>query len=80
MISDDGFIRKGNYGSLKEPYGERYGPWKINFMKDRVKFTYYVHYLVAKHFLPGFVDGKPVKFKDGNPWDLRVENLYQKEN
>lgn len=71
-ISNLGSVRNENTGLVLKPYvGDRSGHLRVDLPNGR----YYVHVLVAKHFLPTPRHGMEVCHRNNKPDDNRASNL-----
>jgi len=86
----EGLYKISSYGRVMSKYNEEVKGWfvngtyiKVRLYKDRVSKDFYVHRLVAKHFLIEMPNKNVVNHIDHNPMNNNVTNLEwctQKEN
>lgn len=54
---------------------DRFGFYRVSLRKDGKNRKFYVHRLIAKHFIPNLENKKRVKHKNGNRQDNRYSNI-----
>lgn len=79
-ISSHGDIRNTFTGETLLAGTHKNGRLRVNLRYLGEPTHFYVHRLVAKHFLPGWREGIGVIAKDGDYLNCRVDNLYYKGN
>lgn len=83
-------VRQGKYGKSREveerilkPHDNGNGYLLVFLTQGCKKKNFYIHRLVAEHFVPNTTDGEYVNHKDFNKYNNRADNLEwctQREN
>lgn len=77
-ISNRGNVRNTLFDWYLEPNSHKNKFMRVNLYYLGIGYTHYVHRLVAKHFLPGWKEGRRVIHKDGDSNNNHVDNLEYK--
>lgn len=76
MVSNLGEVKHARIGRLIRQREDRYGYLRVMLTgSSGQQFWYYVDEMVAKHFLPEYIEGCRIDHLDGNTRYNSVENL-----
>lgn len=64
------------FGKILKPYPQSGGYMTVTLYKNGTFENWFVHRLVALTFLENPKNGKKVSFKDGNKYNIALENLF----
>ena len=75
-VSDSGIVRNDKSGNYVKPILSTSGYFYVHFLKERKKYTKYIHRLVCQAFLGEPLENMQVDHKNGDKTDNRLENLH----
>lgn len=75
MVSNLGQVKHARLDRILPQRADRYGYLKVRITTPNGQYWYYVDEMVAKHFLPDYVDGCKIEHVDGNIQYNGVDNL-----
>lgn len=74
-VSNMGRVRRRGSEKFLKPSKHHLGGYRVNLYRNGVQRGYFIHRLVAEHFLPDYNQNRSIAFKDGNFENYRVDNL-----
>lgn len=75
LITDNGFVYSLKRNMYLKPFLIRNKYWAVTIQDDIGNARFYIHTLVANHYLENPDERKRVKHIDGNTLNNNVENL-----
>lgn len=79
-VSNYGRVKSLRYDTILGDRPNSYGLHRVTLYRDREPKDFYVHHLVAKAFITGYIPGLRVKHHDGDHSNNAVYNLRFREN
>lgn len=74
-ISQNGKIKNCNINKILKPVKMNTGYYRVSLCKNKIKREYYIHRLVAQHFILNYNNLPEVNHKDGDKSNNCVSNL-----